>query len=150
MWNEHLQEVINELVTTLNKHPPEKWTCILTKVQQPIASPMRNHSGRALTHKSHDWLLPPGDAQRQPYISPHEQRVEQRVTEVTIDHVPEQRVPAPIPRITDNPAIMTAPNPTAPRRLKKYNGHAPPNNTQQHLGQCPANRQYDQPTSRHG
>jgi hypothetical protein len=34
MWNKHLQEVINELVTTLNKLPLAKQTHILTKVQQ--------------------------------------------------------------------------------------------------------------------
>jgi hypothetical protein len=68
MWNEHLQEVIDELVTTLNKLPPGKRTHILTKVQQQIASTMWNHSGRALTHKARDWLLPPSDVQCQPYI----------------------------------------------------------------------------------
>jgi hypothetical protein len=57
MWNKHLQDVINELVTMLNKLSLEKRTRILTKVQQRIASPMCDHSGRALTHKSHDWLL---------------------------------------------------------------------------------------------
>jgi hypothetical protein len=97
MWNKHLQEVINELVTMLNELSLEKWTRILTKVQQRIASPMGDHSGCALTHESHDWLLPHGDVQCQPYISPPGRRVEQRVTEGTMDHVPEQRVPAPIP-----------------------------------------------------
>ncbi len=118
MWNKHLQEVINELVTTLNKLPLAKQTHILTKVQQWIVSPMRDHNGRALTHKSNDWLLPPGDIQHQQCISLPEQRVEQRVTEDTMDHVPDQRMPTPIPQITDTPAIMTASNPTAPRHFK--------------------------------
>jgi hypothetical protein len=61
MWNEHLQEVIDELVTMLNKLTSEKRTRILAKIQQQIASPMRDHSGCALTQDSYDWLLPPGN-----------------------------------------------------------------------------------------
>jgi hypothetical protein len=38
MWNEHLQEVITELVTTLNELPPAKRARVLTKVQQKLAS----------------------------------------------------------------------------------------------------------------
>jgi hypothetical protein len=33
MWNKHLQEVITDLVMTLNKLPPKKRACVLTKVQ---------------------------------------------------------------------------------------------------------------------
>jgi hypothetical protein len=36
MWNKHLQEVIMELVMTLNKLPPKKRACVLTKVQQNL------------------------------------------------------------------------------------------------------------------
>jgi hypothetical protein len=38
MWNKYLQEVITELVMTLNELPPKKWACVLTKVQQKLAS----------------------------------------------------------------------------------------------------------------
>jgi hypothetical protein len=34
MWNEHLQEVIDKLVTTLCEMPPEKWACVLTLVRE--------------------------------------------------------------------------------------------------------------------
>jgi hypothetical protein len=38
MWNKHLQEVIMELVTTLNELPPKKQARVLTKVQQKLAT----------------------------------------------------------------------------------------------------------------
>jgi hypothetical protein len=38
MWNKHFQEVITELVTTLNELPPKKRARVLTKVQQKLAS----------------------------------------------------------------------------------------------------------------
>jgi hypothetical protein len=36
MWNEHLQEVIDELVTTLQEMPPEKHTRELTFVKKKL------------------------------------------------------------------------------------------------------------------
>jgi hypothetical protein len=38
MWNEHLQEVIKELVMSLNELPPKKQARVLTKVQKKLAS----------------------------------------------------------------------------------------------------------------
>jgi hypothetical protein len=38
MWDDHLQEVITELVTTLNELPPDKRARVLTKVKQKLAS----------------------------------------------------------------------------------------------------------------
>ncbi len=70
-----------------------------------------------LTHPTHEWLLPPRDLQCQPYIPPPECMVEQRV-EGDIEQIRQQRVETPLTRITDAPAIMTTPNPMAPRRIK--------------------------------
>jgi hypothetical protein len=114
MWNKHLQEVITELVTTLNKLPPKIQAHVLTKVQQKLASGDQGKHWRILTHPTHKWLLPPRDLQCQPYIPLPEQKVEQRM-EGNMVHSREQRIEPPITRIIDAPAIMTAPNPTAPR-----------------------------------
>jgi hypothetical protein len=117
MWNEHLQEVITELVTTLNKLPPKKWARVLTKVQQKLAPGNQRQYQGTLTQPTHKWLLPHGDLQLQPNIPPPEQNMEQRV-ENNSKHSGEHRVEPPLTRITDAPAIITAPNPTAPRRLR--------------------------------
>jgi hypothetical protein len=44
LWNEHLQEVIMELVATLSELPTEKQACVLTKVQQKLASDDQHHN----------------------------------------------------------------------------------------------------------
>jgi hypothetical protein len=49
MCNDHLQEVITELVTTLNKLPPEKQARVLSKVQQKLASGNQGQHWRMLT-----------------------------------------------------------------------------------------------------
>ena len=59
-------------------------------------------------------MLPEGDIQQHPYIPPAPS-IEQRVDE----DMEEQRVAHPMTRITDAPPIITAPDPTAPRQLKK-------------------------------
>jgi hypothetical protein len=79
MWNEHLQEVIDELVTILCEMPPTKCAWVITLVQQKLASKHINTETQCtLTNPIHEWLLPPGDPQWVPYVPPPEQRVEQR------------------------------------------------------------------------
>jgi hypothetical protein len=73
-----------------------------------------DHDARTIAATAHQWMLPKGDIQQHPYVPPAPS-VEQRVDE----DMEEQRVAHPITRITDAPPIITAPNPTAPRQLKK-------------------------------
>jgi hypothetical protein len=81
MWNKHLQEVIDKLVTTLQEMPPEKHTRVLTLVAKKMSAEQLHDPKRSLRHPGHEWILPQGDLQRAPYVPPREQRV------------PKQRVP---------------------------------------------------------
>jgi hypothetical protein len=78
MWNKYLQEVTNKLVTTLREMPPDKRAHILTLVEEELMLGQFTDPKRTLTNPVHEWILPPGDLQRMPYIPPLEQRVEQR------------------------------------------------------------------------
>ncbi len=88
MWNEHLQEVIDEFITTIHEMPPEKQNKVVTLVKQKLASHQLDKHNRTLTNPLQHWILPPGDLQRAPYIPPPEQRVEQRVTDTTNQDAP--------------------------------------------------------------
>jgi hypothetical protein len=118
MWNKHLQEVINKLVTTLHKLLPEKHARVLFLFQDKLSTHTTIDHTCTLTHPTHDWLLPPTDIQRAPYIPPPQQRVEQRVNTFGKQRVERfTKIPFLI-RITDAPPIMAAPNPTQKRTLK--------------------------------
>jgi hypothetical protein len=114
LWNEHLQEVVDELVTTLQEMKPNKRKGVLTDIINKIDTKCRDHDTRTITAPAHQWMLPDGDIQHHPFIPPAPS-VEQRVDEAR----EEQRVEHSVTRITDAPPIITAPNPTAPRQLKK-------------------------------
>jgi hypothetical protein len=83
MWNKHLQEVIDKLVTTLHKLPQKKQIHILSRVMAKLSAPPPVATPCCLTHPSHEWLLPREDIQLTPYVPPSQQvdaqRVEQRV-----------------------------------------------------------------------
>jgi hypothetical protein len=79
MWNEHLQKVIDKLVTTLHELPPEKCPHVISLVQDKLSTHTTIDNTRTLMHPTHNWLLPPADIHWAPYIPPPEQRVEQRV-----------------------------------------------------------------------
>ncbi len=114
LWNEHLQEVVDELVTTLQEMKPNKRTGVLTDIIHKIDTSCRDHDKRTITAPAHQWMLPKRDIQHHPYIPPapsDEQRVDKAMEE--------QRVERSVTRITDAPPIITAPNPTAPRQFKK-------------------------------
>jgi hypothetical protein len=115
LWNEHLQEVLDELVTTLQEMKPNKRTRVLTKLINIIDTSSRDQDARTITVPAHNWMLPEGDIQRHPYVQPSTPPAEQRVDA----DMKEQRVAHPMWRITDAPPIITAPNPTDPRQLKK-------------------------------
>jgi hypothetical protein len=126
MWNEHLQEVINELITMLHKLPPDKRIPIMSRIMAKLSAPLVSAEPRQLTYPKHEWLLSRADVQLNPYmplpvewmVPIGEQRVEQRVeqmVEPTVD------IPANVPifqRITNAPPIMNAPNPTQKCKLK--------------------------------
>jgi hypothetical protein len=114
LWNEHLQEGVDELVMTLQEMKPNKRARVLTKIINKIDTSSRDHDARTITAPAHQWMLLEGDIQQYPYVPPAPS-VEQRVDE----DMDEQRVAHPMTRITDAPPIITAPNPIAPRQLKK-------------------------------
>jgi hypothetical protein len=109
MWNKHIQEVSDELVTRLQEMPARKQSGVLSDIRSKLALTNPTYK-RTLTCPMHEWMLPPGDLQRVPAIPPIEQRVEQRVDDAT--------PPNAIRRVTDAATIMAAPNPTTKRVLK--------------------------------
>jgi hypothetical protein len=118
MWNKHLQEVINELITTLYKLPPEKCARVISLIQDKLSTHTTIDDTRTLMHPMHNWLLPPANIQRAPYILLPEQRVEKRVNtsdKQRVEHFTKLPV---LTRITDAPHIMAAPNTTQKRTLK--------------------------------
>jgi hypothetical protein len=126
MWNKHLKEVINELITTLHELPPDKRIRIMSRITAKLSAPLVGAEPRQLMYPVHEWLLPRADVQLNSYVPPPveqvvpigEQRVKQRV-EQTVE--PTVDIPANVPifqRITNAPPIMNAPNPTQKRKSK--------------------------------
>ena len=114
MWNEHLNEVVNELVTTLQEMTPNKRARVLTKLVDKLNHNIRDPDARSIIAPIHHWMLPDGYIQRHEYVPPPppaEQRVDATAEEQRVAHL--------VTRITDAPPIITAPNPTAPRRLQQ-------------------------------
>ncbi len=119
MWNEHLQEIIDELVTTLHELPPELSGCILKLVINNLAARPPTGPPCSLTSTNHKWLLPPAGLQLAPYVPLPEQRVEQRVIGGEVDRETIHNDPRPVLTcITNAPPIMAAPNPTTKQALK--------------------------------
>jgi hypothetical protein len=123
MWNKHLQDVIDKLVTTIQEMPPNKRNCVLTLVAEKLAAGQLNDPKYSLTHPGHKWILPQGDLQRVPYVPPNEQGVsKQRVPKqrVTLDDAePTNNMPPQLLAcISDAPPIMLAPNPTTRQALR--------------------------------
>jgi hypothetical protein len=118
-WNKNLQEVINELVSTIKDMPEDKQRQVLTLVKQKLAT-LAFDNDRCITNPIHEWLLPPGDIQPLPRRIATTQRVEHRVEQPATQRVSPTPLTATIPitRITTAPPIMSAPNPTAKRTLK--------------------------------
>jgi hypothetical protein len=95
LWNEHLQEVIDELVMKLHDFPPNKRARVLTKVINRLDTQDCNPEAQTITAPSHEWLLPQGDIQRHPYVQP-ESAVEQRLDKTVEEQRVEQRVAPPM------------------------------------------------------
>jgi hypothetical protein len=85
MWNQHLQGVIDELVTTFQEMPPEKQTCVLMLVAKKLSADQLQDPKRSLMHPGYKWILPQRNLQLAPFVPPPEQRVPKQ-------RVPEQRV----------------------------------------------------------
>jgi hypothetical protein len=112
MWNKHLQEVIDELVTTLHELPLETRGCVLKLVTNKLVTRSSTGSPQSLIHMNREWLLPPADLQVMPYIPLPEQWVEQRVIGGEVKQEIIHNDPHPVlTRITDAPPIMAVPNP---------------------------------------
>ncbi len=90
LWNKHLQEVINKLVTTVCDMPLEKQTKVITLIQQKLAPHCKDDTTHTFTNPLHHWILPLGDLQSVPYVPLPEQRVEQRVSDIATDVAPPQ------------------------------------------------------------
>jgi hypothetical protein len=112
--------VLDELDTSMSEIPHDQRGRFMTLIEQRLRSPNGQRSPRTLTDANHQWLLPRGDIQLQPYLPPP---MEQRVP-LLLSHTPEpleQRVTTftpPLQRISDAPPIMQAPNPTQKRTLR--------------------------------
>jgi hypothetical protein len=80
MWNKHLQEVSDNLVTTLKELPVHKRLGVLANIENKLAIETPPTTKRTLTCPTHKWLFSPGNLQMVPIVTHPEQRVEQRVT----------------------------------------------------------------------
>jgi hypothetical protein len=122
MWNKHLQEVIDKLVTSLHELPPEQQSRILSHVMAKLSAPPPVATPRRLTHPSHEWLLSRGDIQLAPFVPPSlqvdTQWAEQRVNAPNKQQQDDQIDIPMLTKITDALPIMNAPNPTQKRTLK--------------------------------
>jgi hypothetical protein len=113
MWNKHLQEVTDKLITTLKELPVPKRPGVFENIKSRLAIDTLQATKKILTSHTHEWLFPLGELQRMPILTHPEQRVEQRVT-------PNHHAnAAPLQRITEAPPIKAAPNLTAKWILKK-------------------------------
>ncbi len=112
LWNKHLQEETDKLVTTLKELPVPKRSSVLDNIKRRLAIDTPQPTKRTLTSHTHKWLLLQGDLQRVPIVTHPEQRMEQRVT-------PNHHAnAAPLQRVTEAPPIMAAPNLTTKCTLK--------------------------------
>jgi hypothetical protein len=57
MWNKHLQEVIDKLVTTLRELPPTKCQHVISLVHEKLSASPPDAALQTPTHPNHKWLL---------------------------------------------------------------------------------------------
>ncbi len=86
-------------------------------VEQKLKAPSPPIDKRVHINPNHEWIVPPGDLQCNPYIPPVIKWAEQRVDDIE-RQAPTVPKPTAIQRITIAPPIMAAPNPTTKRQLK--------------------------------
>ncbi len=100
LWNKHLQEVTDKLVTTLKELPGPKRSGVLDNIKSRLEIKDAQTTKRTLTSHTHEWLLLQGNLQRVPFVAHPEQRVEQRVTPIQHSDA------LPLKRITEAPPII--------------------------------------------
>jgi hypothetical protein len=104
LWNKHLQEVIDELVTTLGEMSPSKRAHLMALVKQKLKAPSPPIDKRVLTDTNHEWIVLPGDLHCNLDIPPVIEQAEQRVGDIeTQRKAPIVPKPNAIQCITDAP-----------------------------------------------
>ena len=118
---DHMQELTNEVVSTLKNMTAEKQRRVLTLFKSKLSDATNEHEGPAfLTSPCHAWILPEDDLQRMPQLRVPTQD-QQRValsTEQRVGITPEIPSLQDLRRMSNAPPIMNAPNPTTKRALK--------------------------------
>ncbi len=82
LWNKHLQELIDGLVTTLGEMPLSKRARVMALVKQKLRAPSPPKDKQVLTDPNHEWIGLPGDLQHTPFIPPVLEQAEQRVSDI--------------------------------------------------------------------
>jgi hypothetical protein len=117
----HLQELTQEVVSTLKNMTPEKQRRVLTLFQAKLADTTIHPEGLAfLSSPCHAWILPEDDFQRVPQLRTPTQE-QQRVAlsdEQRVGTTPDISAIQDLRRMSDAPPIMNAPNPTTKRALQ--------------------------------
>jgi hypothetical protein len=117
----HIQELTQEVVSTLKNMTPEKQQRVLTLFQAKLADTTVHPEGPAfLSSPCHAWILPDDDFQRLPQLRTPTQE-QQRVAlsaEQRVGTTPDITAIQDLRRMSDAPPIMNAPNPTTKQALK--------------------------------
>jgi hypothetical protein len=106
VWNKHLQEVIDKIVTMIHKLLPEKCLRIMSCATAEFSALYESIEQCSLAYPGHEWLLLQADVRLALYMTPPKQRVDQSL---------KQRVDTnfhTFQRIIGAPSIMNAQNPT--------------------------------------
>ncbi len=146
MWNKHLQEVVNELVTTLRDMLPNKQGCVISLITKKLVAHTPDARQWTLMHANHKWLLPRSDLHWVPYIPPPEQRVErvvqQRVNNEGVQWVGKDYIN--IPALTDYqcPSYHDRTQSDKETDVKGDKKDACQMNVEQHTRQRPPNIKY--------
>jgi hypothetical protein len=118
---DHLQELTNEMVSTLGAMTPAKQRRVLTLVRRKLSDEVICPGGPTfLTSPCHAWILPEGNEQQMPQaVAP--MRDQQRVVtsgEQRVGPTHEIISIEDLRQMSDAPPIMNAPNPTTKWALK--------------------------------
>ncbi len=113
--SDHMQELTNEVVSTLKNMTAEKQRRVLTLFKLKLSGTTVQPEGPAfLTSPCHAWILPEEDFQRVPQLRVPTQD-QQRVTpsaEQRVGTTPDTATLQGLCQMSSAPPIMNAPNPT--------------------------------------
>jgi hypothetical protein len=119
--SDHMQELTNEVVSTLKNMTPEKQRRVLMLFQAKLANTSVHPGGPAfLMSPCHAWILPEEDIQRvpQPRTPTQDQQRVAPSAEQRVGTTPDITVFHDLCRMSNAPPIMNAPNPTTKRALQ--------------------------------